>query len=115
MEYRKMIKTRYSHKSVACTKDFSNSFSEIIKQFRRKKIQKNVENHGYLKVHPFRTRHLKTYKMKLSSVLLCSNNIKMKEQAPLSLVFLAKLMNNLYLAHLDHTNFPLWREESLLQ
>ena len=110
-----MIKTRYSHKSVGCTKDFLNNFSEITKQSKIKNYQKNAENHVSLKVHPFRTRHLKTYKMKLSSAFLFSNNHKMKEQAPLNLIFLAKLMNNLFSAHLDRTNSPLLRGEFLLQ
>ena len=109
-----MIKTRYLRKSVDCTKDFLSSFTEITKQFKRKKSQKNEENHVFSKVHPFKTRHSKTYKMKLSSVSLCSNNIKMKKQALLNLVFLDKLMNNLYSAHLDHTNSLLEEEEFLL-
>ena len=99
-----MIKTRFLRKSVGYTKDSLNSFTEIIKQFKRKKFRKNEENHVFSKVHPFKTRHSKTYRMKLSSVSLCSNNIKMKKQAPPNLVFLAKLMNNQYSAHLDHTN-----------
>ena len=96
MEYREMIKTRYLRKFVGCTKDFLNNFSEITKQFKRKKFQENIEKHVFQKVHLFRTRHLKTYKMKLSNVLHCLNNIKMKEEAPLNLVFLAKHMSNLY-------------------